>query len=472
MRGPPRQFKCDKCGYMSKTERRSKLHVCGEYPANWTNPDPSVTEKVCPICDRKCKDYGGFLRHYLSHTKFTEEPKFECAQCDKKFATPEGLSYHIEKHLLETFECDKCSFKTDSIRNWERHQGVHDVTNKLPCYICGRQISEKKMNQHIKNHSEQKNLCKICNKKFTTKEELSKHRDEDHPNNIKCDYCDKRFKTNFFYEFHKQNVHEVTKYREHRCTKCDMSYSTKQLLQHHINKTRHRSFALCCLCESMFTTKLKLQHHIETEHQLGTLKGHVYVCPICKFCMPSNQELCDHLSVLHNLTLEHPCDKCQNKVFPSELTLKIHQIEEHDYNPFKRDTNSVTDQEVIVSQKKTFQCPQCDKYLASKRVLEQHFRQVHDSANHQYKCDKCDKSFYEMSRLKKHIKQIHTTKSKEVKCDMCDKVFANKNLLQCHKRWTHSENAPICTICSKPKPNEKKLAKHMLDEHGVIYKYC
>ena len=77
-----------------------------------------------------------------------------------------------------------------------------------------------------------------------------------------------------------------------------------------------------------------------------------------------------------------------------------------------------------------------------------------------------------MSRLKKHIKQIHTTKSKEVKCDMCDKVFANKSLLQCHKRWTHSENAPICTICSKPKPNEKKLAKHMLDEHGVIYKYC
>merc|ERR1712029_1228886 len=166
-----------------------------------------------------------------------------------------------------------------------------------------------------------------------------------------------------------------------------MSYSTKQLLQHHIHKTRHGSFALCCLCESMFTTKLKLQHHIEAEHQLGTLQGHVYVCPICKFCMPSNQELCDHLSVLHHLTLEHPCDKCQNKVFPSELTFKIHQIEEHDYNPFKRDTNSVTDQEVIVSQKKTFQCPQCDNYLASKRVLEQHFRQVHDSANHQYKCD-------------------------------------------------------------------------------------
>merc|ERR1711860_130645 len=171
-----------------------------------------------------------------------------------------------------------------------------------------------------------------------------------------------------------------------------------------------------------------------------------------------NQELCDHLVALHDSTLEHPCDKCHNKVFPSELTLKIHQIEEHDYNPFKRDTNSVTDQKVIVTTKKPFKCDKCDQYLTSKRTLEQHVKQVHDSANHRFKCDKCDKSFYEMSRLRNHVKAIHG-KSKKVKCDMCDQVYASKVNLAAHKRLKHGENLPKCSICSEPKRNEKMLAK-------------
>ena len=144
---------------------------------------------VCPVCDEDYKTQTAVVHHYSKFHK--NEYKYHCKECGKGFMSTLG---------------------------YKLHSGAHNEANRLPCEV------------------------ETCHQKFGSKSAVKKHMKEQHPNeeqlkameNIKCEYCEKKFKTK-----DNKNEHELgcvaNKDRvELKCEVCDLGgfYVNKRVLAH------------------------------------------------------------------------------------------------------------------------------------------------------------------------------------------------------------------------------------------------
>jgi len=115
------------------------------------------------------------------------------------------------------------------------------------CQICDYATNERSnLTGHIRYHSEEEFSCTICNGKFRTKDNLTKHVKRVHMDEkVNCQICNKLFKSMYLKD-HIKTVHGEKRFQ-------------------------------CEECPKIFTTNAHLQHHYRTVHVLKALK-----CPECK----------------------------------------------------------------------------------------------------------------------------------------------------------------------------------------------
>ena len=185
---------------------------------------------------------------------------------------------------------------------------------------------------------------------------------------------------------------------------------------------RNDELIKCEICEKVFKTKILLENHFETdnaeyvncnnfaktiENETDNEKerpedfdlhldeeekyGSEHKCETCGKLFSSIQMLKKHIYTVHEGQKDHKCDSC-DKTFKT-----LHILEKHLHT--------------IHDGYKDYKCESCGKSFSQLVHLQTHIMITHDGSKGQ-KCDVCSKSFFTKTLLKQHIKKVHNKKIK------------------------------------------------------------
>ncbi|XP_043482665.1 gastrula zinc finger protein XlCGF7.1-like [Leptopilina heterotoma] len=222
-----RPFKCSLCpkAFKYKCDLKSHRLVHQDLDSN--------SMHFCDKCDYRSKTRNNLKAHYIR--KHTEDYKYFCEHCGKKFKMEWDLKFHLGTHGSLQHMCDICGkFYTSNYSLYKHRKVTHLNNYKFQCSICNKRLlTQKNLDNHMKQHQKTYD-CKECGKNFSSKRYLASHatiHTEIKPFN--CHVCDKTFRT-----AHLRNVHLYT-HSEHRpyiCDLCGQSFKRRYYMMEHRKK--------------------------------------------------------------------------------------------------------------------------------------------------------------------------------------------------------------------------------------------
>ncbi|CAG9573576.1 unnamed protein product [Danaus chrysippus] len=291
-----------------------------------------------------------------------------CAECDAQCKSILSLQLHsIQIHnSCCVFKCIDCSKVARGYRSFIRHIRTHNRDLRHCCEYCNEifsSISKLKLHKVKEHRFVFKTKCTSCGASFDTVEQLNEH------------------KALFVKDAKKIKISETIKEEstEMKCDHCEKVFKTRaNLLQHKLLHTeRIRNFA-CHICGKMFFTKGTLVTHMVTHEDTKPFK-----CDHCPLTFRAKGNLISHIS-LHSGLKPFICEQC-GKSFRVKRHLMSHSIVHTDLRPFV--------------------CEYCHKAFRFKTRLNLHLRQ-HTGVK-PYKCVYCQRDFTNGSNYKKHMKRRH-----------------------------------------------------------------
>lgn len=209
--------------------------------------------------------------------------------------------------------------------------------------------------------------------------------------------------------------------------------------------------------------------------------------------MPSDDFIQDILSEekFKTTVSNHNCAEC---------CLDFETKEKFDTHMKSTHSNDQVDPTMTTSDKKganqndaknSFECPECHKIFAERKVLKRHLK-IHSPIK-PHACPECEMSFAESSNLSKHMKKHtgelrnvvgkpnlcsvcgkgfkwasslskhmkHHTKHKILNCPYCPKYYVESRSLNIHIRKHTGEKPFECKICKKGFTQMGNLEKHL-----------
>ena len=241
-------YKCEMCFKILSDKKNIKRHRSIHMDVNYP----------CPECDESFQEKIFYVRHSLRHL-----PKqcFLCENCDWTIIRPEDLDAHSLLHPgIETqYVCTLCNFRCPMVQKLRQHANFHDknftivkdgneakpVTHMCP--TCDRLFpNSSALQQHLKqSHKNEKFTCEICNKTYSKRATLKKHKCIDDvvltltpekPSHYDCQYCGKSF-----IRIYSRNRHELThtNTRKHECMLCDAKVARGDKFTEHLRVKHH-----------------------------------------------------------------------------------------------------------------------------------------------------------------------------------------------------------------------------------------
>ena len=242
---------------------------------------------TCEICHSNYQQKNKILRHITSKHSFHRP--FKCLLCPKDFKYKCDLKAHSLIHedsnpnILHT--CDSCDYATKTKNNLKSHYiRKHTEDYKFSCEQCGKRFKmEWDLKFHLGTHGNCQHMCDICGRFYTSSYSLYKHRKVVHLNDYKfqCNVCNKRLLT-------KENLanHMLQHNQTYTCKECDKVFASKRYLAQH--KTTHTGVKPypCPTCGKFFRTS-----HMRNTHLLTHSSERPHICDICgqtfkrRYCM-------------------------------------------------------------------------------------------------------------------------------------------------------------------------------------------
>ena len=123
----------------------------------------------------------------MAHHFSSKHPtyKHRCPECKLSFTDITKLKKHVlNKHSEKPFQCSQCSKSFAQIVYLKSHERLHDE-EKVPCAICGMELSKGSLERHQLRHNVEKPLnCEFCGDGFVAKAELRTHLMDNHREKI------------------------------------------------------------------------------------------------------------------------------------------------------------------------------------------------------------------------------------------------------------------------------------------------
>lgn len=340
------------------------------------------------------------------NTTDSDMPLYQATK-KKKMKKKKKLKYHSDDSnivLNETKQltwedyvciCGDCDAQCKNVMSLRIHSlQIHAHCCVFKCADCGKVTSSNKsFLSHVRSHYKfLQDCCEYCNKSFLNSPDLKRHRSESHGEVLKttCRHCGSIFDNIDLLQDHlvlysKSNRKRSMKSEkldlneELKCDLCEKEFKTRGNLMTHklVHTERKRNFS-CHICGKMFFTKGTLITHLTTHDDTKPFK-----CEFCPLTFKARGNLQSHIS-LHSGAKPFVCEQC-GKSFRAKRHLKSHSIVHTDLMPYV--------------------CNFCKKTFRFKTRLNLHLRQ-HTGAK-PYKCVYCQRDFTNGSNYKKHMKRKH-----------------------------------------------------------------
>lgn len=201
-----RKFTCDLCNKSFKENRHLVVHM------NTHLPDEEKFTNSCSICGKKYSSIFSLRQHVK--VVHVNQAKFKCQHCDKSFSRKANLDSHLNVHSMEKrFECSHCGLMLKTKANLRVHQKLHS-DDIVVCKFCDKRFkTSNQLINHMVIHSDVKKYeCRICeNVSYKRSKELKSHMLSVHLNIKKyhCLWCDRAFVNNSNFRKHKLTVHPI-----------------------------------------------------------------------------------------------------------------------------------------------------------------------------------------------------------------------------------------------------------------------
>ncbi|XP_026754004.2 zinc finger protein OZF-like [Galleria mellonella] len=287
---------------------------------------------------------------------------------------------------------------------------------KYMCLICNKNFaSNANLQRHLPLHTRTKYTCHVCQKEFTKKLLLDKHVSVHSGEKLyDCNDCGKKFRTSSNLFQHKR-IHAI--HKEFVCEVCHRGFAVKSNLLKHQGKSRCKrpidQPIVCHVCNKVFKREFLLKSHLRRH-----TTDKPFSCELCDMNFKYKSTLIRHIQ-LHNGLKPYACSIC-NKSFTHPGLIKPHMR--------------------IHTGEKPYECPVCNKLFAHKHNMQRHALR-HNKVKH-LTCDVCMKKFPKESRLKYHMK-THTNE-KHFSCNVCPKKFSHKQNVLRHYTRKHPNATYEC----------------------------
>ncbi|XP_058054974.1 zinc finger protein 502-like [Anopheles bellator] len=378
----------------------------------------------------------------LIHSLFFKvDDMYYCTQCSTNnemiSRDLKNIVHHLKaEHGEKIFVCEQCDAVFQKRSQYQTHLEAHLARecSNFRCDVCGAQLENARMLRlHRKTHVPPSKLwsCQMCNKKYTTKNLLEVHMNShtgERP--YKCSICAKDFSSKYVMAVHMKTHND--RVRSFECKLCGSSfYSRNNLSQHERTHFDKRDYK-CTDCGKGFLS----QHNLNV-HKIIHAGVKPFTCRTCGKSFARKGEIVDHERI-HTGEKPFTCDFCPAK--------------------FAQRSNLISHRRVTHLNDKRYKCEECGACFKRQRLLLYHTRAMH-TGERPYKCEQCEATFVYPEHFQKH-KRIHTGK-KPYACEVCNKTFNTRDNRNAH-RYVHSDKKPFeCVLCGAGFMRKMQLYAHM-----------
>lgn len=293
-------------------------------------------------------------------------------------------------------------------------------------------------------------ICDVCGQDFRKRNELSAHLDEHvaaEEGDFQCEVCNRIFSNLRLFRIHRRMHYPQNK--AWACDQCGKKYSSRNLLEEHINTHTGLRPYVCGQCGKDFASKYTFRAHEKTHEA----RPRPYACSQCPKSFLSQQNLLQHERT-HSGLKEFSCHLC-GKRFGSSHNLEVHSIVHTGYRPFVCTTCNkafarkaeIRDHERTHTGERPYQCELCGATFSQRSNLQSHKRATHLD-DKRYVCMDCGKGFKRRRLLDYHLKAVHTGE-RPFKCNVCDATFVYPEHFKKHRRIHTGEKPFLCEVCGK-----------------------
>ncbi|KAK7116298.1 uncharacterized protein [Littorina saxatilis] len=277
----------------------------------------------------------------------------------------------------------------------------------------------------------QRTQCTKCGRKFTTSSNCHRHMIKDRCSRLhQCGFCEKFFSTRTLLERHVDSHRDQEYPNTFRCSDCNRTYATRNgYLKHKRQGT--------CYKRDMF-------------HEDGT-QGE-FECDLCRTRFTTEKLLSLHKEKVHeNPDNEYKCEDC-GRVFYSKIGYNKHTAKKSCTMPYI--------------------CKVCGKRYSNKakESFKSHMRyHLAEASGVQYQCEDCGRVYMTDVALKKH--RLSHSNKRPFKCNTCGKTFPMKYMVRDHERIHTGEKPYLCNLCGTSFGNRGHLYRHMRSHQlGTLHK--
>ncbi|CAG0913456.1 unnamed protein product [Notodromas monacha] len=322
-----------------------------------------------------------------------------------------------------------------------------DNCDKVSCITCRTTMTKDALHEHVK--------LKHCGK-------IGRTKDERLALGIKARQCLRcsfvgMTETAF-------GIHAALEHREEqviKCDECDKEFKTQRTLRDHENSVHGKKTYECAECGLVNSSRTAYERHLETHKPMKGMK----LCPQCGKALRAGS-LLGHMIVFHNHPMRKKCNYC-GLIVPSDWELSKHKESVHGIKKTK-------------IKRSPRLCVDCGKTFRNVEEFVSHRIKMHgDQAPEGRKphtCVVCGDIFPTRDLGRKHEKNIHGLDYVEqaergIECELCGVTAKEKYEFRDHLHTSHGIKVPIKQIrdyVKLPEPRTEKKKKRMKRKWCVV----